>query len=663
VSPDVALCSQCREELFDPHDRRYRYPFINCTNCGPRFSIIKDIPYDRHKTTMAGFTMCDDCRAEYLNPRDRRFHAQPVACPVCGPQVWFEIEPGKIQAETSEAIVQARHQLAEGQILAIKGLGGFHLACDASNPAAVARLRERKGRSSKPFALMAYDTDTIKQFVKVSPQAEGLLTSPQAPIVLLPKRPGDQLAEAVAPGQARLGFMLPYTPLHLLLLEPAEGFPQALVMTSGNLSEAPIAHENQEAREKLAGIADAFLLHNRPIHRRIDDSVYTVVESQLYPIRRARGYAPNPIRLADDLPQLLAVGPQMKNTFVLTRNHYAFLSHHIGEMDHWETYQDYQDAVSHFEYLFRIKPEAIAYDLHPNYTTTRYALERAAQHGLPRFPVQHHHAHLAAGMIENGVPPFEQTAGLIFDGTGYGTDGTLWGGEVLVGNCIAYKRVAHLQPVPLPGGDLSVLKPARMALSMLWSCDLPWDDDLAPVRSLAEDERRVLETQLEKGINTPYTSSMGRLFDAVAALLGVRETITYEAQAAIELEALSDPEVMGYYPWQWNGEQIAFKSLLVSILADIRKGLTTAVIGGKFHQTIARLSLEIALNLRKNHGLDRFVLSGGVWQNQLLLEKTIALMQAHDLQPLVHHQMPPNDGCVAFGQAMVAAYQYQQTKE
>ena len=663
VSPDVAICSQCREELFDPSDRRYRYPFINCTNCGPRFSIIKEIPYDRPKTTMAGFAMCADCRKEYDNPRDRRFHAQPVACPVCGPQVWFEIKPGIIQAEKSEAVRLARNHLAEGKILAIKGLGGFHLACDASNPAAVARLRERKGRPAKPFALMAYDLEAVRRFVAVSPAAETLLSSLHAPIVLLPRKNHSGLADSVAPGQSRLGFMLPYTPLHLLLLEPAEGFPQALVMTSGNLSEAPIAHKNQDAREKLAPIADAFLLHDRPIHRRIDDSVYTLIKDQPYPIRRARGYAPNPIRLADDLPEILAVGPQMKNTFCMTRDRYAFVSHHIGEMEHWETYQDFRDSVAQFEQLFRIKPQAIAFDLHPDYTATHYALERAAAQDLRRFPVQHHHAHLAAGMIENGLSPHEKTAGLIFDGTGYGEDGTIWGGEVLVGNCLSFERVAHLKPVPLPGGDISIQKPTRMALSTLWAYDLNWDEDLPPTRHLSDLERQSLKTQLEKGINTPLTSSMGRLFDAVAALLGVRSSITYEAQAAIELEALSDVSAMGYYPWQLDGEWIDIKPLLVSILADMRQGQTTSVIAGKFHNSIARLSLEIALTLQENQGLEEFVLSGGVWQNQLLLEKTTALMREHHLRPLLHRHTPPNDGCVAFGQAMVAAYRYLDQKE
>lgn len=662
ISPDIAICDQCRDELFNPEDRRYRYPFINCTNCGPRFSIIKDIPYDRPKTTMSAFKMCDECRDEYENPGDRRFHAQPVACPLCGPQVWLEIETGKTAATKNSSITLARKLLAEGKILAIKGLGGFHLACDAANPEAVARLRSRKGRPSKPFALMAFDVETISQFTKLSETRKKLLYSPQAPIVLLPKKPDNGLAENIAPGQANLGFMLPYTPLHLLLLEPSEGFPQALVMTSGNLSEAPIIHDNDSARAKLRNIVDAFLLHNRPIHHRIDDTVLSVFDDQPYLFRRARGYAPNPIRLSDNLPEILAVGPQMKNTFCLTRERYAFLSHHIGEMDHWETYQDFTAAVDQFEKLFRVSPQAIAYDLHPDYRTTHYALERALRDDLPAHPVQHHHAHLAAGMIENNLKPDQKTAGLIFDGTGYGEDGTIWGGEVLVGNCLEFKRLTHLKPVPLPGGDVTIQKPARMALSTLWAYDLPWKENLTPVTYLSEIEQSALKTQLEKRVNTLQTSSMGRLFDAVAALIGVRQAVTYEAQAAIEMEALADWDVMGYYPWQLK-EQIDIKPILVSIMADLEAGKETAYIAGKFHNTIAQISLEIALWVQEQEHINQFVLSGGVWQNQLLLSKTVNLMEKQGLIPLIHRQIPPNDGCVAFGQAMVAAYRYLRKKE
>ena len=663
VSPDVAVCDQCQAELFDSRDRRYRYPFINCTNCGPRFTIIKDIPYDRPKTTMAGFEMCADCREEYENPRDRRFHAQPVACAVCGPQVWLETPSGEKLADKGSAIQQARKMLSDGKILAIKGLGGFHLACDATNTTVCEQLRNRKKRPAKPFALMAFDIDSIKKYVQVTPAAEKLLSSPQSPIVLMPKIDATVISPSVAPGQSTLGFMLPYTPVHLLLLEPEEGYPPALVMTSGNRSNEPILHENQAARETLSDIADAFLMHNRPIHKRIDDSVFTVINEFPYPIRRARGFAPNPVRIQHDLPQVLGVGPQMKNTFCLTRDKYAFLSHYIGEMDNWETYQDYKAAVQHYETLFRINPVAIGYDLHPDYITTKYALERANAEDLKAYPIQHHHAHLAAGLIENGLPPEEIVAGLIFDGTGYGSDGTIWGGEILIGNCADFTRVSHLKHVPLPGGDAAIRNPARMALSTLWAYDLPWEEHLHPYQALSTVERAALKNQLEKSINAPLTSSMGRLFDAVAALIGIRQSITYEAQAAIELEALADRNEVGYYPWRMDGILIDVKLTLAAILADLENNVADATISARFHNTIANLSLRLAEQIRQDYGISKFVLSGGVWQNKLLLEKTLPLMTNNGFLPLIHQQTPPNDGCVAFGQAMIAAYRYQNDKE
>ena len=663
VSPDVAICSQCRTELFDPQDRRYRYPFINCTNCGPRFTIIKEIPYDRPKTTMAGFEMCPDCREEYENPADRRFHAQPVACPVCGPQVWLENNAGEKLSEKEEAIQAARQMLSDGKILAIKGLGGFHLACDAHNAEAVSRLRERKHRPAKPFAMMAFDLETIRKYVEVPKAAAELLQSPQAPILLLPKRPEAFLAENVAPGQAKLGFMLPYTPLHLLLLEPGPNYPEVLVMTSGNLSEAPVIRKNQEAREKLSGIVDAFLMHDRPIHMRVDDSVFMWIDDAPYPSRRARGYAPNPIRLGFDLPQILATGPQMKNAFCLTRDKYAFLSHYIGEMDNWETYQDFQEAIRHYEDLFRIQPELIACDRHPDYLASQYARTKAAIDGLPLFEIQHHHAHLAAGLAENGLPPETQVAGLIFDGTGYGLDETIWGGEVLVGNCDSFERPYHLKAVPLPGGEAAIRKPARMALSTLWAYGLPWEESLPPVQALSGVERQALLTQLEKQLNTPQTTSMGRLFDAVAALIDVRQSISYEAQAAIELEGLVDKTETGYYPFIIQESVVDLQPMLTALLDDLGHGTSKPVISARFHNTIAGLSLALAQQIKKDYHINQFVLSGGVWQNQVLLEKTLFLFQQNNITPLIHRQTPPNDGCIAFGQAIIAAYRYKNHKE
>ena len=663
VSPDVAICDQCQQELFDPADRRYRYPFINCTNCGPRFTIIKEIPYDRPKTTMAGFQMCPDCQAEYDNPRDRRFHAQPVACSVCGPQVWLEDGTGQRLADKEEAIQAAGGLLAEGKILAIKGLGGFHLACNASNPAAVAALRERKHRPDKPFALMVFDLPTIRKYARVSDPAEVLLRSPQAPIVLLPKVANAPLAPNIAPGQSRLGFMLPYTPLHLLLLEPEPDYPEIFVMTSGNRSEEPILHTNAAAREKLADIADAFLMHDRPIDQRIDDSVVTIFQDQAYPVRRARGYAPNPLRLAQPVPQVLAVGPQMKNTICLTREKYAFLSHYIGEMENWETLQDFRAAIQHYQSLFRIQPAVIAHDLHPDYLSTQYALERAEREFLPLIGVQHHHAHLAAVAVENGLPLDEQVAGLIFDGTGYGTDGTIWGGEVLVGNCARFARPYHLQPLPLPGGEATIRKPARMTLSLLWALGLPWESDLPPVQALSQMEREALEHQLAHGINTPQTSSMGRLFDAISALLGVRQAVTYEGQAAIELEAVAEPDEVGYYSWQIKDDEILIGPLVEEILADLHQGQSPATLSARFHNTIARIGLDLAERIRQTTGVEKIALSGGVWQNLCLLETTTTLLREHGFQPLIHQQTPPNDGCVAFGQALIAAYRYSHHKE
>ena len=663
VSPDVAICQDCQSELFNPQDRRFRYPFINCTNCGPRFSIIKDIPYDRPNTTMAGFELCPACREEYENPSDRRFHAQPVACPVCGPQVWLELVPEMRRNEQEDAIQEARWRLAAGQILAVKGLGGFHLACDATNQDAVARLRERKRRPAKPFALMAFDLETIQQYVRVSTAGETLLTSPQAPIVLMPALPGTNLAEDVAPGNNKLGFMLPYTPLHLLIMEPAPGFPAVLVMTSGNRSEEPVIHQSQDARDKLAGIADAFLMHNRPIHRRVDDSVFTVVEDQPYPIRRSRGFAPDPIRLSNVLPQTLGAGPQMKNTFCLTREKYAFISHYIGEMDNWETFQDYRQAISDYEHLFRIQPRVIGHDLHPDYAATKYALQRSQAENLQHHAIQHHHAHLAACMAEHDIDPLEKIAGLIFDGTGYGLDGTIWGGEVLVGNCESFNRAFYLKPIPLPGGDVAIHKPARMALSALWAYGLPWLEDLEPVQALAGMELESLHAQLEKKVNTPLTSSLGRLFDAVSALIGVCMEISYEAQAAIELEALAEEDELGYYPWRLVGPQINIKTVLEGVLADLSQGETPSVIAARFHNTITQLSLALAKLIKEQYGIKKIALSGGVWQNQFLVNRTLPLLKQEGLQPLIHRISPPNDECVSLGQAVISAYRYDQNKE
>jgi hydrogenase maturation protein HypF len=655
ISPDVTLCEDCITELFNPADRRYRYPFINCTNCGPRFTIIKDTPYDRPKTTMAGFSMCPDCQSEYEDPLDRRFHAQPTACPVCGPQIRFEVG-GEVLGRKENALQTARTWLQEGKILAIKGLGGYHLACDASNPKAVVELRNRKKRSDKPFALMAYDLERIQRHCQITADEEQLLTSRQHPIVILNRLEESSVVEAVAPKQKSLGFMLPYTPLHLLLLEPAPGFPNVLVMTSGNLSEEPIAYMDEDAMQRLSPIADGFLLHNRPIHMRVDDSVARVFTTGPQILRRARGYAPDPIQLTESLPTILATGAELKNTFCLSREQYAFLSHHIGDLENYETLLSFENGIKHYENLFRITPKMIAVDMHPNYFATRYGIQRAQEESLPLVKVQHHHAHLAACLADNGWTSDEPVIGLIYDGTGYGTDGTIWGGEILLGGYEDYERKYHLDTAPLAGGDLSVRKPARMALAQLWQAGLDWDFDLAPVQALCPQERSLLRAQLEKNINTPLTSSMGRLFDAAAALAGVRQEVNYEGQAAIEFEALVDPEENRAYPLSLEEDKISTAPLWQAMLADIHTDTPSAIISARFHNGVAAMSHQLCVTIRNQTNCNTVALSGGVWQNNYLLKKTVSLLQGANFDILLHKQVPTNDGGLALGQLMIAAH-------
>jgi len=653
ISPDVAVCADCQRELFDPADRRYRYPFINCINCGPRFTIIQDIPYDRSKTTMAGFRLCPECEAEYHNPAERRFHAQPVACPDCGPQVWFEAQ-GKRLSESEDAIQLARRWLQDGKILAVKGLGGYHLACDATNPAAVAELRRRKHRNERPFALMVFDLAAAKRYCDVAEPEKALLTSPAHPIMLLNRRPESQVAAEVAPRQPALGVMLAYTPLHLLLLEPQPGFPDVLVMTSGNLSEEPIAYQDDDAHERLDGLADGFLLHNRPIHIRVDDSVVRVAAGGPYFLRRSRGFAPNPVRLAEIVPPILATGGELKNVFCLTRHDYAFLSHHIGDLENFETLLSFEEGVAHFERLFRIQPEALACDLHPDYLASRYARERAARQSLPLVEVQHHHAHLAACLAENGWTASEPVIGLSFDGTGYGPDGAIWGSEVLLGGYNSCERLYHLTYVPLPGGDLAVHRPARMALAHLWQAGLDWDADLPPVIDLCYEERTALRSQLEYRINSPLTSSMGRLFDAAAALIGIRQTVTYEGQAAIEMEALADPAEKGVYTFDVRSGLVNPAPVLEALVADWRAGLSLPRLAARFHNSLVQLILDLCQAIRSDTSASTVAFSGGVWQNRFLLEHTLPVLQLAGFRVLIHRQVPANDGGLALGQALIA---------
>ena len=654
VSPDMTICEDCQRELFDPTDRRFRYPFINCTNCGPRFTIIQDIPYDRPKTTMAAFKMCSNCEKEYQDPLDRRFHAQPTACAECGPQVWFEADRQRL-GEKEDALATAREWLKRGKILAIKGLGGYHLACDATNQSAVAELRKRKRRSDKAFALMAFDLSSVEKHCFVSPQEREALLSRPRPVVLLERRPGSTVAAEAAPHQQTLGFMLAYTPLHLLLLEPAPGFPEILVMTSGNLSEEPIAYQDEDARQRLSGLADGFLMHNRPIFMRVDDSVVRVMHDNLYLLRRSRGYAPDPIKLSQNVPAILAAGAELKNTFCLTRQNYAFLSHHIGDLENYETLQSYEEGIAHFERLFRIQPEAIACDLHPNYLSTRYAQQRAKEENLSIYAIQHHHAHLAACLADNNWTSAEPVIGLSFDGTGLGSDNAIWGGEVLLGNYKSYQRLFHLAYVPLPGGDAAVHKPARMALAHLWQAGLDWEADLPPVEALCAEERTTLRIQLEHRLNAPDTSSMGRFFDAASALLGVRQTANYEGQAAIELEAAASPDETVAYEFGLENDIIDPSPLWVSLLHDWRLGLPLPILSARFHNSLVNLVLQLCRSIRLQQGIDTVGLSGGVWQNRYLYERSINSLQKDGFKVLVHRRTPPNDGCIALGQALVAA--------
>ena len=673
VSPDVATCADCLREVLDAQDRRYRYPFTNCTNCGPRFTIIEGVPYDRSRTTMRSFRMCPTCQGEYDDPLDRRFHAQPNACPTCGPRLMVLSTDGRVIATTGEdgcgdrdAVAIVASLLRDGRIVAIKGLGGFQLACDATNHEAVRRLRVRKQRPHKPFAVMVADIPQAESLAVLSDDVRELLTSPAAPIVLAHWRRPSPIADQVAPATDVLGLMLPYTPLHHLLLRDA-GIP--LVMTSGNVSEEPIARDNDEALSRLARIADAFLMHDRGIYSRYDDSVWFVPEGGPQPVRRARGYAPFPIRLSFRAVPILACGPELKNTFCLTRDKYAFVSQHIGDMGSLETLAHYEETLSLFRQLFHVSPEVIACDMHPEYATTRYG------QGLPgaKVSVQHHHAHLAACLIDRGVDG--PVIGAILDGTGYGLDGHTWGGEFLVGDARGFQRAAHLEYLPLPGGDAATHKPYRIALAytqkLLGEAHL---DRVLP--KVPQAERAVISTMVERGLNTPLTSSMGRLFDAVSALLGVRQVASYEAQSAIELEMVANAaqgRVQKPYPFgteQLDGAQawgcadfalshhreLRLAPLLLALLQDLDAGIPTSDISWRFHLTIVEMIVQTAQAIRDETGLDRIALSGGCFQNRLLLSLVIPMLRDRAFKVLTHKQVPTNDGGVSLGQAAIAHY-------
>ncbi|GAB2514708.1 carbamoyltransferase HypF [Nocardia heshunensis] len=695
ASPDVAICADCVADLCDPGNRRYRHPFVNCTNCGPRFTIIASLPYDRDRTSMAGFPMCARCAAEYADPADRRFHAQPIACPDCGPRLSY-IGPGG-----GDPLAAARELLRAGGILAVKGIGGYHLACDAAAESAVAELRRRKHRGDKPFAVMTPDLATARRIAVIDETAATLLTGPARPIVLLPRlgavaprgwpSEGDgpqphasrplvsgthsgaaelgMLAASVAPGNPDLGVMIAYTPLHLLLfgLTGDEPGPQVLVMTSGNLGGEPICYDDEDARTRLTGLADAWLAHDRPILVPCDDSVVRVVDGIELPLRRSRGYAPLPLALPWPVQPTLAVGADLKNTCAVGDGRYAWLSQHIGDMDDLATLRAFTDAETHLEELTGVRPVALAADAHPRYRSTAWAREHAGER--PVRAVQHHHAHIAAVMGEHGIDPAVTVLGIAFDGTGFGPDGAIWGGEVLSAGYKGYRRLAHLRYVPLAGGDVSVRRPYRMALAHLRAAGIDWADDIPAVRACPPAERSVLAHQLDTGFGCAPTSSMGRLFDAVAALAGVRFEVDYEAQAAIELEWRARGEDPGDRRYRFPVPARGFDGdapgaidplpggidpapVVAAVISDVRDHVPVGVIAARFHEAVARLVLDLAVTYAAP--ATPIVLTGGVFQNALLLSAARALLLDNEFHVFTAHRLPPNDGGLAFGQLLAA---------
>ncbi|MGJ7905198.1 carbamoyltransferase HypF [Actinopolyspora sp. H202] len=666
VSADSATCVDCLAELGDPGDRRYRYPFLNCTNCGPRFTIVTDVPYDRPLTTMAPFEMCADCEAEYHDPTDRRFHAQPVCCPACGPELRLTDSAGSVlPGDPLERTVAA---LRDGGIVALKGLGGYHLAVDAANPDAAATLRKRKHREEKPFAVMAPDLAGARALCEVDEHERELLESRRRPIVLLDRHPDAAVAEAVAPGNRQLGVMLPYTPLHHLLLA-ATG---PLVLTSANLSDEPIAYRDATARERLAEIADVFLGHERGIHMRTDDSVVRSFEGRELSVRRSRGRVPEPVRLRRELPRpVLACGAELKNTFCVAKGANAFVSHHIGDLENYETLRSFTEGIEHFERLFDIAPEVVAHDLHPEYLSTKYAVERE---DVELVGVQHHHAHIASCLVDNGERG--PVLGVAFDGLGFGTDGTIWGGEFLLADLADFRRLAHLEQVAMPGGDRAVKQPWRMAVSQLLSCygtEAP--GDLGVLRR-NESQLSAIARMCEGGVNAPPTSSAGRLFDAVAAILGVRDAVSYEGQAAIELEQLADREERGHYavalpdsgtlpdsvtlPDSGASEvgnpplSVPAGQLVRAVVDELRGGQRYEVIAARFHNGVAELIARLCERLRDTTGVDEVALSGGVFQNTLLLRRTVDALRRSGFRVLLHSNVPTNDGGICLGQVAIA---------
>jgi hydrogenase maturation protein HypF len=654
-SPDIATCDDCLRELFDPADRRYRYPFITCAQCGPRLTMIVATPYDRERTTMARFPMCHACRAEYDNPRDRRFHAEPIACPVCGPRLRL-LDTRGVTLDTNEPLRAAVRALAAARIVAVKGLGGYHLVCLAADDAAVARLRRRKTRDAKPFAIMVEDLPAAAALCEISATESQTLTSPARPVVLLRRRAGTPVAAAVAPGMALLGVMLPYTPLHHLLLHEMAG--QPLVMTSGNRSDEPIAHDDDDAIARLGDVADLVLAHDRAIHLRSDDSVVRVIGEEAVAVRRARGEAPRGLLLPTPLRHsTLALGGHLKAAVAFGDSSTAVPSHHLGDLDDYATYRAYVAAIAHYERLLRIAPRRLVHDMHPDYASTRYARERARATGEELLAVQHHHAHMVSCMAEHGLSG--PAIGVCFDGAGWGTDGTIWGGEFLLGDARAVRRAAHLRRVPMPGGEAAIREPWRMAVAHLREAGEDIDGS-ALARRIDRNRLRVVETMLARGFNTPLTSSVGRLFDAVAAMIGACDRMSFEGQAAMQLESLAMTMPHGRaYPFAVVSHdarlEIDPRPLVAAIAADVRAGAPSATIARRFHTTLVDVIEAACRAIRDASGVDIVVLSGGVFVNAIVAHEACARLTQAGFRAYRHRRMPPNDGGLCLGQLAVAA--------
>lgn len=653
VSPDISICKDCLQELFDPHNRRFRYPFINCTNCGPRFTIIKDIPYDRKKTTMNNFKMCSLCQGEYDNIEDRRYHAQPNACADCGPQL--SLYQNKKRLENIDPIEEAVKLLKRGKIGAIKGLGGFHLACDATNNKAVVRLRRLKKREVKPFAIMSFSIEKIKQYCKIEEKEEEWLMNWARPIVLLKKRKDSLISPLVAPLNSYLGVMLPYTPLHHLLLK--DNF-LALIMTSGNITDQPIIGDNLEAFEKLDRISDFFLLYNRDVFNRCDDSVVKIINDDNVFFRRSRGYVPYPIIIDFKLKEVLALGGELKNTISFSKENYIFLSQYLGDLKSVETLEFFKESIASFKKMFRIKPEIIACDLHPDYLSTRYAEEMKVKKGLKVVKVQHHHAHIVSCMAENNIK--EKVIGVAYDGTGYGDDANIWGGEFLLCDFKKYSRVGHLKYYPLPGGDKAIVEPWRMAYSYLFSIygSKAKTLDIDFIRRMDGNSLSIIEKMIDKNINSPLTSSCGRLFDAVSSIIGIRDEISYEGQAAMELESFCASGIKERYKFSIYKEGEKFiidpQEIFINIIEELKRGIGKDVIAAKFHNTVAEFTLHLCGKIRADAGINKIALSGGVFQNKYLTEKIVSLLKDNGFKVFIQRKVPANDGGISLGQAVIA---------